>query len=120
MVEWTAYKGSEEYENTRKWALDPTAVDGSLWAAFERGYRIRRQDDPRDVKLRAFADSMTPEKREQLIEAAEECHDLVDFHRGTSDGVATVKADSAEVKALEVAGKLLAEIAASLERLTHE
>lgn len=39
MVAWEAYKSTPEYENTRKWALVERHVDGSLWAAFEAGFR---------------------------------------------------------------------------------
>ena len=36
---WEAYKGTDDYVNTRRWALNDAHVDGSLWAAFERGFR---------------------------------------------------------------------------------
>jgi hypothetical protein len=39
MLAWERYKASEEYTNTRTWALHVKHVDGSLWAAFEHGYR---------------------------------------------------------------------------------
>lgn len=39
MFAWKAYKASAEYANTRKWAGHDEHVDGSLWAAFEQGYR---------------------------------------------------------------------------------
>lgn len=38
MVAWTAYKDTEDYANTRRWAAHDAHVDGSLWAAFERGW----------------------------------------------------------------------------------
>ena len=38
---WEAYKQSDEYANTRRWALYAEHVDGSLWAAFERGFADR-------------------------------------------------------------------------------
>lgn len=35
---WLAYQVTEEYRNTRRWALDAAHVDGSLWAAFVEGF----------------------------------------------------------------------------------
>ena len=47
---WTAYKASEDYANTRRWARHDQHVDGSLWAAFERGFeaaaRLRERIEP--------------------------------------------------------------------------
>jgi len=43
MKAWEAYKATADYANTRKWALtipSHTYIDGSLWAAFERGWRV--------------------------------------------------------------------------------
>ena len=39
MVAWEKYKETPEYGNARKWAVHEDHVDGSLWAAFEAGYR---------------------------------------------------------------------------------
>jgi hypothetical protein len=39
MKAWNAYKASPEYANTLGWASQPQHTEGSLWAAFERGYR---------------------------------------------------------------------------------
>lgn len=38
MIAWQAYKTTDEYANTRKWALHEAHVDGSLWAAFVAGF----------------------------------------------------------------------------------
>lgn len=38
VVAFDKYKASESYANTKKWAKHEEHVDGSLWAAFERGY----------------------------------------------------------------------------------
>lgn len=35
---WDKYKGTDEYANTRRWALHEAHVDGSLWAAFNKGW----------------------------------------------------------------------------------
>lgn len=39
MRAWEAYRQTEDYANTKGWALHEPHVDGSLWAAFERGWR---------------------------------------------------------------------------------
>ena len=39
MIAWANYKATEEYTNTKHWAARPEHVDGSLWAAFEAGFR---------------------------------------------------------------------------------
>ena len=35
---WSHYLVSDEYANTRKWALHEQHVDGSLWGAFMTGF----------------------------------------------------------------------------------
>jgi hypothetical protein len=39
---WTAYKETEDYENTKRAAMEPLHVDGSLWAAFLAGIEANR------------------------------------------------------------------------------
>ena len=41
MVAWEAYKASDEYSNTKRWAAHVEHVDGSLWAAFVMGWNCR-------------------------------------------------------------------------------
>lgn len=43
MRAWEAYKQTEDYANTRRWAAHEAHVEGSLWAAFERGWRAADQ-----------------------------------------------------------------------------
>lgn len=38
MKAWKEYSATDDYANTRKWALHDAHVDGSLWAAFITGY----------------------------------------------------------------------------------
>ncbi len=40
-VAWDDYSESDDYKNTRKWALRDAHVDGSLWAAFCAGWFCR-------------------------------------------------------------------------------
>ena len=39
VVAWEEYQATPEYANTKKWAAHKEHVDGSLWAAFVRGYQ---------------------------------------------------------------------------------
>jgi hypothetical protein len=38
---WEAYKKTEQYAADRKWAANDLHVDGSLWAAFVKGWQAR-------------------------------------------------------------------------------
>ena len=42
---WAEWKLSEDYHNSRKWALLDEHVDGSLWAAFTQGWALRQHYD---------------------------------------------------------------------------
>lgn len=42
MVAWKAYQATDDYKNTRNWALHEKHVDGSLWAAFSHGFIAAR------------------------------------------------------------------------------
>lgn len=35
---WEAYKGTDDYQNTKRWAIHPEHVEGSLWAVFMKGW----------------------------------------------------------------------------------
>lgn len=35
---WEAYQKTATYANARRWARESTHVDGSLWAAYSRGF----------------------------------------------------------------------------------
>lgn len=39
MKAWNKYKDTEEYSNSRYWAVHGDHVDGSMWAAFCAGYK---------------------------------------------------------------------------------
>lgn len=41
VLTFASYKSTDDYANTRHWALYEDSVDGSLWAAFSRGYAYR-------------------------------------------------------------------------------
>lgn len=38
MMAWKVYESSEDFQNTRRWALREEHVNGSLWAAFLNGW----------------------------------------------------------------------------------
>ena len=42
MIAWTAYKGTKEFASTRMWAATDKYLDGSLWAAFCRGWEAAK------------------------------------------------------------------------------
>jgi hypothetical protein len=50
MVAWSEYKQTDAFNNTRRWALHERHVDGSLWAAFEEGWRAALQEIPAAVQ----------------------------------------------------------------------
>lgn len=39
MLAWGVYKGTDEYRNKRRWALQEAHVDGALWDVFVQGYQ---------------------------------------------------------------------------------
>lgn len=47
MIAWTAYKETDAYKNSLGWARHPSGdfAEGSMWAAFERGYSAGKTDD---------------------------------------------------------------------------
>lgn len=58
MVAWTAYKETPDYANTKRWAVLPENVDGSLWAAFSTGFAaaltaLPAGEEKRDLELAA-------------------------------------------------------------------
>ena len=46
MQAWNAYKERAPYKNTKKWAAFAAHVDGSLWAAFDEGWRAAIASHP--------------------------------------------------------------------------
>jgi hypothetical protein len=40
IVAWNEYRATQDYANTRNWALHKEHVDGSLWAAFLAGHAL--------------------------------------------------------------------------------
>ena len=38
MIRWKRYEKTEEYANTKKWAVHEEHTDGSLWAAYNQGW----------------------------------------------------------------------------------
>lgn len=69
IVAWEAFKASEGFANTRRWALHEEYVEGSLWAAFLAGTamtahaRPAGEDEVERVAraLEAHANSLLPE-----------------------------------------------------------
>jgi hypothetical protein len=61
MKAWEEYKQTDDYANTRKWALHAEHVDGSLWAAFSQGWFLAEGASRPNAKLTGLA----PGKDEQ-------------------------------------------------------
>lgn len=66
------YKETEEYANTRRWAVDPKHVDGSLWAAWLVGYT---SIDPRITDLLGLPPTASVDEVVGAIEAAPKTRD---------------------------------------------
>lgn len=39
MIAWKLYKKEPDFENTKRWACEKQHTEGSLWAAYENGFR---------------------------------------------------------------------------------
>jgi hypothetical protein len=49
MVAWNAYMESEEFANSKRWAINPDHTEGSLWASFMAGFNAahgKAHDEP--------------------------------------------------------------------------
>jgi hypothetical protein len=46
MLAWNAYKQTEDYANTLKWAVLREHTEGSLWGAFLSGWIAGQRDRP--------------------------------------------------------------------------
>jgi hypothetical protein len=75
MVAWRAYLSTEDFANTRRWVDegDESAVDGSLWAAFEQGWRAAGglrpfEDRPRPEWIERFAWLSHPDVMQTIAE----------------------------------------------------
>jgi len=49
MQAWESFQCTRSYANLKKWAAHPEHVDGSLWAAFARGWMDRAPAEPAPV-----------------------------------------------------------------------
>lgn len=73
IVAWQAYRLTEDYENTRRWALQEAHVDGSLWAAFIVGYTATRTSDTERLVEQVFAEDIIKQAtRLQCLKSAVE------------------------------------------------
>jgi hypothetical protein len=52
MKAWTAYKATEDYANSRRWAAHDEHRDGSLWAAFMEGWNAATKRAGRPTRER--------------------------------------------------------------------
>lgn len=67
MKAWNNYKAGDDFQNTRRWALHESHVDGSLWAAFYAGYfacavdDVAESEDAADTVVVPVRDCNTPD-----------------------------------------------------------
>ena len=47
MIAWNVYKATDDYQNTHRWAVHAQHTEGSLWGAFEQGWRAATAAPPR-------------------------------------------------------------------------
>jgi hypothetical protein len=40
MVAWTEYTKTDDFANSKRWAVHPQHMEGSLWAAFAKGFAM--------------------------------------------------------------------------------
>lgn len=52
MIAWEAYKATEDYANTKRWATKPEHTEGSLWAAFMAGFNAPKPAGVEDAMER--------------------------------------------------------------------
>lgn len=65
MVAWREYTATDDYRNTKRWAVEPPHTEGSLWAAFLAGW--------------SGAESRTPNAPNALTALAEACDEAADY-----------------------------------------
>lgn len=51
IIAWEAHRKTEEYANSKKWALTNDHVDGSLWALFAAGWNAARAEARSDASV---------------------------------------------------------------------
>lgn len=77
MVAWNAYKLTEDYANTLRWAVRSEHTEGSLWAAFEQGWRAREVE----------VDAARREERERSERLAKALTEAVRIVQGERDEI---------------------------------
>lgn len=68
IVAFEAYKRTDAYQNTRRWAQHPDHVDGSLWAAFLAGWEATR---PAEADMERRAKRLLSDSRKARVEQLE-------------------------------------------------
>ena len=75
---WEAYAATEEYANTKRWAVVPEHAEGSLWAAFERGFAAQPSPSP----IAGKADEMPLEVGQYIADVRRNVTDAPHVRRG--------------------------------------
>lgn len=69
MKAWERYKKEPGYENTLKWATQHNYTEGSLWAAFDEGWRAAMQTPSNTVEAPAIQHILSRDQRDALCAA---------------------------------------------------
>jgi hypothetical protein len=79
MKAWEAHKATEDFSNSRKWALHEEHLDGSLWALFSAGWQAAQPDTIQAARYRWIVTN--PESARHLLH-------LLQQGKGDADGFA--------------------------------
>lgn len=83
-IAWEKYKLDPSFNNTKRWAYcDPKYTEGSLWAAFEKGWRAAY--DARAAGQRSLDEAPHKRKKSEFIDAL-----VLGILIGTVSGVAGI------------------------------
>jgi len=69
MKAWERYKNTPEHENTLKWAHESNYTEGSLWAAFDEGWRAAMETPANPVPAPEIQHILSSKQRNLLITA---------------------------------------------------
>ncbi len=67
MVAWNAYKASDDYANSLKWAATPDYREGSMWAAFMAGFKAATE---RSASLHESVNPASDDERHNNVPGA--------------------------------------------------
>jgi hypothetical protein len=78
IVAWDAWKQTDGFANTRKWAHVEEHLEGSLWAAFMEGWLAAERAAPSDAALESDVIAVVREALEGLLANYDEERGAID------------------------------------------